>query len=246
MTTYIPVISDVQAPLHDRRAVDAVATFLADQDLDSVCVGDVADLTQVSQWVRGRAGEYDGQLGAHRDIAVKILEDLRVKHLSRSNHDDRIERYVSQHGAGLSGLPELRTENFLRLSENGITFHRKPYRVAPGWLLMHGDEGPLVKAPGGTALGLSRRTASSVVCGHTHKLGLTHEHGAVSGRVVKALWGLEVGHMMDMTKAGYLKAGHGNWQTAFGILVVDGPQVVPFPIPIVNGKFYWDGKTWKG
>lgn len=246
MVDLIPVVSDVQAPLHDRRATSAVATFLADRDLDSVSVGDLADMTQVSQWVRGNAGEFDGRLGKDRDIAVQLVKDLRIKHLSRSNHDDRVEKYVSSVAPGLTGLPELRTENFLRLSEAGCAYHRKPYSVAPGWLLMHGDEGPLVKAPGGTALGLARRTGQSVCCGHTHKMGVTHDHSGYGGRIRRTLFGLECGHLMDMGKAGYLKAGYGNWQQAIGMLVVDGPTVIPFTVPIMNGKLHWDGKTYRG
>lgn len=246
MTVYIPVVSDIQAPLHDSRAVSAVATFLADRDLDSVSVGDVADMTQVGQWVRGAAGEFDGKLGKHRDIAVKLLLDLRVKHLSRSNHDQRVENYVAKHAGGLSGLPELRTEAFLRLTENGIAYHRRPYAVAPGWLLMHGDEGALSQNAGQTALGLAKKTLRSVVCGHTHRAGLTHAHGTFSGLVSRQLFGLETGHLMDMRKAGYLKGGMGNWQTAIGMLVVDRNTVHPFVLPIIDGKLHWDGKTYRG
>lgn len=246
MTTLIPVISDTQVPYHDKRAVSAVATFLADRDLDSVSVGDLSDSTQVGQWVRGLAGEHDGQLARHRDAAVNVMLDLRVKHLSRSNHDQRLENYVRKHSPALASLPELRTERFLRLDDHGIEYHREPYLCAPGWLLVHGDEGSLVKSPGGTALGLARRFARSVVCGHTHKLGLGHDHGSYMGKIVAPLFGLEVGHLMDMGKATYLKAGSGNWQQAIGILVIDGNSVTPFPVPIINGKLYWDGKVYKG
>lgn len=243
----IPVISDLQVPLHDKRAVSAVATLIADRGCTKVaCVGDVLDQWQVSQWCRGRAGEHDGQLGSARDEAVTIMRDLRITNLSRSNHDDRIEKYVAQHAGGLSGLPELRIENFLSLDSLGITFHRRPAVIAPGWLLLHGDEGSSVRSPGGTALGLARRTARSVACGHTHKMGLQHEHSSWAGKIVAPLWGFEVGHLMDMSKASYLKMGHANWQPGFGVLVVDGKDVTPIPIPIRNGSFYFDGKVWKG
>lgn len=245
MTTLIPVISDVQAPLHDRRAVETVATFLADRDLDSICVGDLSDSTQVGQWVRGFAGEMDGQLARHRDIAVQCMLDLRVKHLSRSNHDQRLERYISKHSPALASLPELRTEAFLRLTDNGVKYHRNPYSCAPGWLLVHGDEGNLSKAPGGTALGLARRFGRSVACGHTHRMGLGHDHSTYDGRLVAPLFGLEVGHLMDLRKASYLKAGSANWQSGIGMLIVDGRDVFPMSLPIINGKLHFDGKTYK-
>jgi hypothetical protein len=246
MTTYIPVVSDVQAPLHDPRAVSAVCTLLADRDLDSVSVGDLSDSTQIGQWVRGKAGEHDGNLAKHRDIAVRLMLDLRIKHLSRSNHDQRLEKYIQAHAGGLSGLPELRTEAFLRLNENGVTYHRKPYRVASGWLLMHGDEGSLSQSPGITALNLAKRCSRSVVCGHTHRMGLSHAHGTHSGLVVSHLWGLEVGHLMDMRRATYLKGGMGHWQPGIGMLIIDGKDVIPMPLPYINGKIYFDGKVYRG
>lgn len=248
MTHLIPIISDLQIPLHDKKAVAAVCDFIGSNDMIGAvgCVGDVLDQWQVSQWCRGRAGEFDGQLGKARDEAVSVMQDLCIDHLSRSNHDDRIEKYVAEHASGLSGLPELRIETFLHLDALGIDFHREPYAIAPGWLLMHGDEGPLSKLAGGTALGLARRTGKSVVAGHTHKMGLTHDHQVVSGRMVSPIWGFEVGNLMNMRKANYLKMGYANWQSGFGILVVDGSDVTPVPVPIKNGTFYFDTKRYRG
>jgi UDP-2,3-diacylglucosamine pyrophosphatase LpxH len=248
MTHYIPIVSDLQIPLHDKRSVAAVCDFIQNNTMVGRvgCVGDVLDQWQVSQWCRGRAGEFDGQLGKARDEAVQVMADLCITDLSRSNHDDRIEKYVAEHASGLSGLPELRLETFLHLDANRIDFHREPFAIAPGWLLLHGDEGPLSKLAGGTALGLARRTGRSVVAGHTHKMGLTHDHQTVNGRLVSSLWGFEVGNLMDMRKANYLKMGHANWQSGFGVLVVDGSDVTPVPIPIKNGRFFFDGQTWKG
>lgn len=245
MTTIIPVISDLQVPLHDKRAVAAVATFVADRNLDSVCVGDACDSTQISRWVKGTAGEH-GNLDKDRTETTAVLRDLRVRHLSRSNHDDRIETYVRRYAPGLASLPELFIENFLSLGSVSCTLHRQPYEVAPGWVLVHGDEGSMIQSPGGTALNIAQRFGRSVVAGHSHRLGIQHKHHSVNGRITQELWGFEVGNLMDMKKASYLKAGHANWSQGFGVLVVDGKDVTPIPVPIRSGKFYFDGKTYKG
>lgn len=245
MTEIKLVISDLQVPFHDKRAVDLVAQVVADYDIETYCVGDVLDSTQISQWARGNALEYLGTLANDRDEAVKVMNLLNIKHLSRSNHDDRIEKYVSQHAPGLKGLPELRIEEFLRLNENGIQFYRKPHAIAPGWVLLHGDESGYSRASGGTALGLARKIGKSVVCGHTHKLGLQHEHPTVGGRIQRDIWGFEVGNLMDMNGASYLKAGIANWNQGIGALVVDGNTVFPVPIPIKNRKLYWDGHIYR-
>jgi hypothetical protein len=52
---------------------------------------------------------------------------------------------------------------------------------------------------------------------------------------------------MDQKQASYLKAGIANWQQGFGILVVDGNEVIPFGIPMKDdGSFWFDGKRWRG
>jgi hypothetical protein len=243
----IPIVSDLQAPYHDRRAVGAVVSFIEEYDFKKVlCVGDVLDAPQVSQWTKGRAGEHAGDLAKDRDVAVKLLADLRVTDLSRSNHDDRVEKYVAKYAPGFAGLPELTIERFMGLDDLGITFHRKPARVAPGWYMLHGDEVGYSRTAGGTALGLARKVGGSVVCGHTHKLGLQHDHSSVSGRRTASRWGLEVGNLMDQKRAGYLGAGYANWQQGFGVLLVDGSNVTPIPVPISNGSFWFEGVKFSG
>lgn len=241
----IAVVSDLQVPFHSPRAVRTLAAFIKAYKPDSVaCVGDVLDSPQVSRWTKGLAGEYTKDLAKHRDAAVRILEDLQVKDLSRSNHDDRVEIYLQKYAPGLDGLPELRTETFLRLDDLGIVFHRRPYELAPGWLLMHGDEGGLSRTPGGTALSLARSTGKSVVAGHTHKLGLQHESRGYNGKS-NTIWGFEVGNLMELGKAEYLKFGGANWSQGFGLLFVEGSKVTPSPIPIDrDGSFVVDGRRW--
>ena len=246
MVKLIPVISDLQAPLHDARAISAIATFLADRDLDTVSVGDVWDLYQLSKFAQGLHREFEGTIEKQRDVIRKILRDLRVKNLSRSNHDDRLEKYVERRAPGLWGVSALEYPVFLGLDELGCVFHRQPYELTPGWVLVHGDEGTLSQSPGSTAINLVRRFGKSVVCGHTHRMGIQHAHHSSGGRITREQWGFEVGHLMDMRKADYLRAGAGNWQQGFGILVVDGNQVTPVPVPIRGGQFYFDGKVWRG
>jgi hypothetical protein len=241
----VPILSDLQCPYEDKRAFSVVATWIADiRPRRVACVGDVLDAPQISRWTRGRAGEHAGDLAKDRDHAVQALKDLGVTDLSRSNHDDRLAKYVSENAPGLAGLPELTIEKFMRFDELGVTFHRKPYAVAPNWLLMHGDEGVMSKVAGMTALGLARRTGKSVACGHTHRAGLTNDHMGYSGKTSHR-WGLETGCLMDFRKAEYMKAGITNWTHSVGVLIIDGQVVTPMLLPIQNGKLYFDGHVYK-
>lgn len=244
----IVVVSDLQIPYHDRRAVDALARFIKAYRPDQVvCVGDEIDAPQISRWHKGMAGEFVGTLAKHRDETCRILELLRIEHISRSNHSStRLENYLAKSAPALAELPELKIEAFLRLDDLGIEYHHTPFPVAPGWVMGHGDEGSLIQSPGGTALNIARRFGKSFVGGHTHKMGLKHHHDTLGGRVVRSLWGFEVGCLMDQRKATYLKAGSANWQLGFGLLTVDGRNVTPTPVPIHrDGSFIVDGKVFR-
>jgi hypothetical protein len=111
----------------------------------------------------------------------------------------------------------------------------------------HGDEGRLYNHAGQTALGLATRTGKNVVCGHTHRQGISSASYGFAGNL-STLWGMEVGHLCDLNSSGmrYMKEGHANWQAGFGILYEqDGivkPELVPFN---KNGSFIAEGELWR-
>lgn len=235
-------ISDLQVPYHDRRAVDAVAQAITDLKGDDdivLTIGDEMDMQTISRWSQGTALEWERSIGRDRDATVQVLRDLQVQHVLRSNHTDRLFNSLMKRLPGMLGLPELELENFLRLPELGIVFHREAFHVAPGWVAMHGDEAGLSQIAGQTAQGLSKKVGLSVVCGHTHRLGLQPYTQSVNGRTTRTLYGFEVGNLMDMGKAKYAKTH--NWQQGFGLLYVDGNRVYPQPIPIVGKSFVIEG-----
>jgi len=235
-------ISDLQVPYHDRRAVDALAQCITDLKDDNdivLTIGDEMDMQTISRWSQGTALEWERSIGRDRDATVQVLKDLQVQHVLRSNHTDRLFNSLMKRLPGMLGLPELELENFLRLPELGITFHKEAFHVAPGWVAMHGDEAGLSQIAGQTAQGLSKKVGLSVVCGHTHRLGLQPYTQSVNGKTTRTLYGFEVGNLMDMGKAKYAKTH--NWQQGFGLLYVDGNKVYPQPIPIVGKSFVIEG-----
>lgn len=239
------VISDLQVPFHDRKAVDAVAQAIADlkgpDDL-VVTAGDEMDMQTISRWSQGTALEWERSIGKDRDLTHQVLKDLQVQVCIRSNHTDRLYNSMMKRLPGLIGLPELELPNFLGLPELGIHYSEEAYPVAPGWNLMHGDEAGMSQVAGQTAAGLVKKVGTSVVCGHTHRLGLQPYTTSVNGKVTRTLWGFEVGNLMDMTKAKYAKTH--NWQQGFGLLYVDGAHVTPSPIPIQKKSFVIEGERY--
>jgi hypothetical protein len=100
--------------------------------------------------------------------------------------------------------------------------------------MAHGDEGRSIQTPGSTAMSLAKKLGKSVVCGHTHKLGLQHETTGLYGKN-KTIYGMEVGHLMDIKQASYLTSGIANWQQGIGILVEKNRKVVPYTVPVIDG-----------
>lgn len=243
----ILTVSDIQVPYQHKRAVAALTRFVKEWQPDVVqSVGDEIDMPQLSQWTKGTKGEYAGQLHKHRDETTRILEALQVRHVSRSNHSDRLSKYLNAYGPGLADEPELQLTRYMRYDELGITYHKQMYEFAPGWLLAHGDEGGLSGEAGRTALKLAQRVGKSVACGHTHRAAIIPYTEAHSGKHVRTIYGMEVGCLMALEQASYLKSGGANWQLSFGIHFVDGRHVSPHLIYMrPDGTFVWEGREWK-
>lgn len=247
----IVVMPDVQAPLHDQELVQKFIDFLGDFQPDELAqVGDFTDSTEISRWVRGKKGEFAGDLQEGFNASRRILFGIRQAfdgrfRIVRSNHDDRLESYIDSCAPGLAGLAELTIENLAGFNEADVEFVRdEVVELAPGWVMAHGDEGSLSPVAGKTAFGLAKnKFGVSTVCGHTHRAGMTSESTGYNGRIRNTLTGLEVGHFMDLTKADYLKKKGvaANWQQAFGILEVFGERVYPQLITVQDGRFVVDG-----
>lgn len=246
MTQRYVIVPDLQCPQHSPQHVASLANFIKQtKPAEVISVGDEADFTGISKWAHGTPLQFETNLHKEREATVEVLRQLKITQMVRSNHTDRLYNTLKMRVPEFRHLPELTLEKFLRLDELGITYHKQPTEIAPGWVLAHGDEGNLSQQGGMTALNLARRFGKNVVCGHTHRAGLTHHTTAVNGKTTGTLWGLEVGHMMDMRKATYLKGGYGNWQQAFGILYVDNKTVTPSLIPMrADGSFTVEGKLW--
>lgn len=259
------VVPDLQVPFHDARVVAAFVRFVGDYAPDGLlCVGDESDSPEPSRWSKGMAGEYAGTfekgLEATHDVMHALAQALNASGkggpkpflVSRSNHAERLQKYINRYAAALSATSWNKYESILgygmqtptlrnRTSPLPITYSNRPVLISKDWVMMHGDEGNTVQSPGGTALSLARRAGVSVVCGHTHRAGMQHHNQGHSGKLLRHLVGLEVGHMMDMRLAQYLGTGAANWQQAFGILSIRNRAVHPQLVTITDRKFVVGG-----
>lgn len=245
----IVILPDIQHPYEDKRYVDALREFVADFAPDELGqIGDLIDAPEPSRWNKGMAGEYAPTLQRSIDGTHKLLKSFRDVHegpmwVKAGNHDERVETYIRRYAPALTSITALRMPELLKLSEIDVNWMPDVFDVAPGWVAAHGHEGSLNRVAGSTALGLARKYGVSVVCGHTHRVGMQHESHGYAGKL-KTLTGLEVGHAMNVAKAGYLKAGSANWQQGFGILTVFNGRTHAQAVKVTKRSFAVDGSVY--
>lgn len=248
-THTIIILPDIQHPYEDARYINALAAFVDDFRPDELGqIGDLIDAPEPSRWNKGMAGEYAPTLQRSIDGTHALLKRFRDVHdgpfwIKSGNHDERVETYVRRYAPALTTLTALHMPELLRLKDIDVQWKPDLFDVAPGWVAAHGHEGSLNRVAGSTALSLARRIGKSVVCGHTHRVGLQHESNGYAGRV-NTLTGLEVGHAMAMGKAHYLKTGGANWQQGFGILTVHKGRTHAQAVKVTNRSFAVDGAVY--
>jgi predicted phosphodiesterase len=254
MSKRIVILPDTQIPYHCPRGLAAVIKFIGDFKPDEVIhIGDVMDYPQPSRWNKGTAGEFEGSVFKDSEVAKqKLFAPLRAVYdgplgVHEGNHDERPRTYLSKYAPALAESGAFDIETLLDFDGFGVKKLPDFNKVAPGWLTTHGHKGgiSLSRFAGHTALGAAVKFTKSVVMGHTHRIGLLAHSSGYDGRVTRTVHGFEVGNLMDMKQAHYLKGAAGNWQHGFGILTVNGQHVSPEPVFISNRRFTVDGHTWE-
>lgn len=255
MSKRICIIPDTQLPYDDRKALKAMIAFIRDYQPDElVHIGDLMDYPTPARWSKGTAAEFAKQVKDDNEQATRrFLEPIREVYdgpfgVIEGNHDLRPREYLSKYAPALAEFEaQFHIETLLDFDRFGITLLPEFYKIAPGWIATHGHRGQisLSRIAGNTALNAARKFNTSVVMGHTHRMGVLSHTSGYGGDMSKIVTGMEVGNLMNMKLAQYLKGGTGNWQQGFGILTVDGQHVKPETVPITRGRFSVDGHVWE-
>ncbi len=249
------VIPDLQIPLEDGRFVDkllAVTEYVRPDVL--AFAGDLTDSTEVGQWVKGRAGEYTGKLQDAFDRTAKIVSQFRDAAgdecrmlLVKSNHDERIEKYVADNAPALSGLRGVDFESNIGLRNSRVTLVQGPHWIGSSTVLVHGHERTNSSVLGKWGLDRAFEYGANVVYGHTHTPCLVTT-AVGTGDSIRTRWAMNVGHGMDRTRATYLTDGYCTWNQAFGLVHSDPVSGSDFAELVVaenmSGRFAFDGKLW--
>lgn len=255
MTKTIVAISDTQLPYEDRKAVRNLIRFIGEFQPDEVAhVGDLMDYPQPSRWSKDTRAEFEGSIYADSEYAKRsFLEPLRAVYdgpvgILEGNHDERPRVYADRYSPALANDPRqpYGFEQLLDFDGFGVMKLPEFYTIAPEWVFTHGHRGniSLSQISGNTATNAAKKFGKSVMMGHTHRAGIGFYSAGYGQEVGKQLCGVELGNLMDMRKAQYLKGGTANWQQAFGVMRVDGKHVQVEVVNVHDGKFIVDGETY--
>ncbi|MBB5123199.1 hypothetical protein AF335_33165 [Streptomyces eurocidicus] len=244
----IVIVSDVQYPLHDARAVRNLWAYIADrQPAEVLIIGDFMDYAAPSRWSKDTRAEFENDVMRESEGGKALLADLRegyggpIKFVV-GNHDARPRDYLLRYAPALASSHAFDVDVLLDFEGLGIEILPPFAEIAPGWVAMHGHElKGLNQIPGRTAAAKVKKLDRSVVMGHTHRNAVSPETVGV-GKYRRTLFGFEVGHLMDESKAQYLAGGVANWQKGWGQLLVGKYSAVPVPIYVErDGSFVVDG-----
>lgn len=154
--------------------------------------------------------------------------------------------YMEKYAPAMARTDFFDFDKLLDFDSFGVQKLPEFYDVAPGWVTTHGHRGGirLNQNAGMTALNGAKKIGKSVIHGHTHRAGICHYTTGIGGKA-DVLTGVEVGHLIDQSKAGYLNGATGNWQMGFAVLEIDGKHVKPQLIPITHNRFIYQGEAFK-
>jgi len=235
------VLNDIHFPFEDEPLVEKVTSFIHELRPDRIFLnGDILDCAEISSY--DRSPITTPKLIDELTITRNWLDRLRTNNPTADiyyifgNHEARFQRFLIRNARQLVGLPGLTLEEQLHFADMDITVINSDLResfmdVGGGLLVGHFDIAR--KNSGYTARALIERFGTSLIHGHVHRVGL-HAH-TVHGR---QMYGYENGCLCNV-RPPYLV--HPDWQQGLSIIAWDDDDWQVQQIPIVNGKFYYNG-----
>lgn len=243
----ILIASDVHIPDHDRKAWKAFLALVRDARPNIIVLaGDFLELHSVSlhgDFNREMLNE-DFAHGRQAIEAVKAAAPRAQLIYLEGNHETRLPRYLAAKSPGLEGIVDVPTG--LKLKELGVTWvpeGRQPW--SKGRLdIIHGHQMPGKNGPKHHAMRMVELYGSpgrTVVYGHTHKPQVFTAPG-LNG--IKTAVGMGC---LRTLQPGWLHGANAGWSHSFAVAELSASgRVAVYPVPVVDGYIYWQGKTYEG
>lgn len=232
-------LTDWHVPYEDTTAIALAFAFVQYLQPTIIILHEVHDFYAISKFDKDPNRKLE--LQEEIDKANRYLAELRQLCsksriiLLKSNHLDRLRKFLWSQAPELNSLRALQLENLLELEKNGIEY--KDYFICRNVLFKHGN---IIRQDSSyTAKGEFLKEGCSGVSGHTHRLGMYFS----TKRGGKYVW-VESGCLCNKN-AEYIE-GTANWQNGFSIISFEekGNQFIPQIIPIIDKKILWGKKKF--
>lgn len=234
------VLSDIHIPYHDQSALAVALVFArAWQPTVIVLNGDILDAHEISSHPKDKHNviTFQDEVNETRQFLRCLRRDHRKARIcyTMGNHENRIERYLTQHAPELSSVTTLALDELLDLKALGIEFVDSRCKVQIGpFEIFHGSI--IRKDAGNSVRGHMTRRGGSVAMGHTHRMGIVaraDRHGVH--------WGIENGHLSDPDPTW---AHDPDWQQGFSCIEVGEGVVSIRQHHIHHGRLLVDGRIY--
>lgn len=247
----IVVFNDIHAPFHSEEDFTVACKILKYQsdirvDLFAVA-GDWGDFYTVSSFSKDprRTNQIQDELIAQADVLGRAAEAAgNAKKIAiAGNHEERLQRFITNNAPALASLDQLKLENLLGLASMGYEFHPLYYLVDDIFLIKHGNS--VAQEAGQTALKELDITGISGISGHTHRLGYVESTTwaeQIRGEPPR-VW-IENGCLCRGEDQSYLQGRPANWQQGFSVVRIHDGVIYPTLVRIHQGRALYDGKLF--
>ena len=237
----VVTLSDWHVPFEDHVVVEIELQFCKHEQPPIIILHELHDFYEVSRFDKDPARKDDLQDEIDEvNVYLARLREYCPKTcfiLLKSNHTERLRKYLWRKAPELNSLRSLKLEKLLELDKFKIEY--KDSFTYKGVLFKHGDI--VRKFSSYTARGEFEREGMSGVSGHTHRLGVyfTRMRGG------SYVW-IESGCGCKLS-ADYIE-GIANWQNGFSIIAFDRKKhhFYPTVVPIIDHRADWGNLTFEG
>lgn len=238
------IVPDTHVPYEDGRAWNLMLKCARDWKPDTIVIlGDFGDFYSVSSHDKrpDRVRLLDDEV-ASINVRLTELDGLNAseKYFIAGNHEDRLERYLTQKAPELFNLVKVR--DLFKLDSRGWKYTPYKQSLKLGKLNLTHDCGNAGGQAHTKALGTFQH---NIVIGHTHRMSVAYEGNAAGESHVGAMFGW-LGDVKGIDYMHQVQALRG-WQLGFGVGWMEESGVVHLaPVPMVNYACVLEGKLYRG
>jgi hypothetical protein len=174
------VISDLQIPYHDKKAIELAIAESKRQNAVGVLVnGDALDCHELSDFDKSPSAP---RYIKERKLGIRFYSYLREQFPGKDiihkdgNHEERVDRYLIRRAPAFYGIEAFTIPKMLNFDDLGVLYVGQKRVIKMGKLnIIHGHEytDRQVASPVNPARGLFNKTKVSALAGHHHQ---TSEH----------------------------------------------------------------------